>query len=147
LEGQRGQLISLTDRQNHAQLVSTAVASGARQDKACEVIGFSTRTLQRWRIGGEVGADKRPTAIRLEPGNKLSKAEREAVINVCNSEEFASLPPSQIVPILANRGEYIASESSFYRILHAENMLHHRGKAKPRNIHKKPTSYTANKAK
>lgn len=29
----RGQLISLTDRQKHAQLVSTAIASGARQDK------------------------------------------------------------------------------------------------------------------
>jgi putative transposase len=117
--GKRGQLISLTDRQKHAQLVSTAVASGARQDKACEVIGFSTRTLQRWRIDGEVGADKRPTAIRLEPVNKLSKAEREAVIDVCISEEFASLTPSQIVPILADRDECIASESSFYRILHA----------------------------
>ena len=147
MEGKRGQLISLTDRQNHAQLVGTAVASGARQDKACEVIGFSTRTLQRWRIDGEIGADKRPTATRSEPGNKLSKAERRAVIDVCNSEEFASLPPSQIVPILADRGEYIASESSFYRLLNAENMLHHRGKAKPRNIHKKPTSYTAKKAK
>jgi putative transposase len=92
-------------------LVSNAVASGARQDEACEVIGFSTRTLQRWRIDGEIGADKRPTAIRPEPGNKLSKAEIQAVIDVCNSEEFTSLPPSQIVPILADRGEYIASES------------------------------------
>jgi putative transposase len=147
LEGKRGQLFSLADRQKHAQLVSNAVASGARQDKTCEVIGFSTRTLQRWRIGDEVGADNRITAIRLEPGNKLSKAEREAVIDVCNSEEFASLPPSQIVPILADRGEYIASESNFYRILYAQNMLHHRGKAKPKNIHKKPASYTANKAK
>ena len=145
MEGKRGQLISLTDRQNHAQLVSIAVASGARQDKACDVIGFSTRTLQRWRIDGEISADKRPTATRSEPGNKLSKTERQAVIDVCNREEFASLPPSQIVPILADRGEYIASESSFYRVLHAENMLHHRGKAKPKNIHKKPTSYTAKK--
>jgi len=146
LEGKRGQLISLTDRQKHAQLVSTAVASGAWQDKACEVIGFSTRTLQRWRIDGGIGPDKRPTAKRPEPGNKLSKAERQAVIDVCNSEEFASLPPSQIVPILADRGEYIASESIFSRVLHAENMLlHHRGKAKSRNIHKKPTSYTAKK--
>ena len=145
MEGQRGQLISLTDRQNHAQLVSNAIASGARQDKACEMIGFSTRTLQRWRIYGEIGADKRPTALRSEPGNKLSQAERQAVIDACNSEEFASLPPSQIVPILADRGEYIASESSFYRVLHAQNMLDHRDKAKPRNIHKKPTSYTAKK--
>lgn len=146
MEGKRGQLTSLVDRQKHAQWVCTAVALGARQDKACDVIGLSTRTLQRWRIEGEIGADKRPTATRPEPRNKLSKAERHAVIDVCNSEEFASLPPSQIVPILADRGEYIASESSFYLVLYAQNMLHRRGKAKPRNAHKKPTSYTAKKA-
>ena len=122
------------------------MASGARQDKACEVIGLSTRTLQRWCIDGGIGEDKRPTAIRPEPPNKLSLRERQAVVDVCNVEEFASLPPSQIVPILADRGKYIASESSFYRILKAEGMLHHRGKAKPRNGHKKPTSYTAKKA-
>lgn len=110
------------------------------------MIGLSTRTLQRWQVGGDITADKRPTATRPEPENKLSQAERQAVIDVCNSEECAPLPPSQIVPILADRGEYIASESSFYRVLHAENMLHHRGKAKPRNVHKKPTSYTAKKA-
>jgi len=63
------------------------------------------------------------------------------------AKSFVSLPPSQIVPILADRGKYIASESSFYPVLHAENMLHQRGKAKPINIHKKPTSYTAKKAK
>ena len=103
----------LTDRQKHAQLVSNAIASGARQDKACEMVRLSTRTLQRWRIDGEIGADKRPTAIRPEPGNKLSKAEIQAVIDVCNNEELASLPPSQIVPKLADRGEYIALESSF----------------------------------
>jgi hypothetical protein len=65
---------------------------------------------------------------------------------MCHSEEFASLPPSQIVTILTDRGEYIACESSFYHVLHAENMLHHRGKAKSINVHKKPTSYTAKKA-
>ena len=93
-----------------------------------------------------MGEDKRPTATRPAPINKLSNDERQAVMAVCNVEEFSSLPPSQIIPILADRGEYLASESSFYRILKAENMLHHRGKAKPRNSHKRPTSYTAKKA-
>jgi putative transposase len=44
--------------------------------------------------------------------------------------EFSSLPPSQIVPILADRGEYICSESTFYRILRREGMQHHRGHSK-----------------
>ena len=144
--GKRGQLITLTDRQKHAGLISEAVASGARKNEACKVVGLSIRTLQRWHVGGDIGEDKRPTATRSVPPNKLSEQERQAVIDVCNKAEFASLPPSQIVPILADRGEYIASESSFYRILKAENILHHRGKARPRNSHPKPTSFTARKA-
>ena len=121
--------------------------SGARQHKACEVIGLSVRTLQRWQVdGGGVVEDKRPIAIRPAPANKLSEDERRAIVAICNTEEFATLPPSQIVPILADRDEYIGSESSFYRILKSEGMLHHRGKAKARNGHKKPTSHTANTA-
>jgi len=55
--------------------------------------------------------------------------------------EYADLPPSQIVPSLADRGIYIASESTMYRILKCENMQHHRGNTKsPKNI-KKPTTY------
>jgi hypothetical protein len=75
LEGKRGQLIPLTDRQKHARLISKVVAAGVRQDKACEVIGLSTRTLQRWRIDRGIGEDKRPIAIRPEPVNKLSVKE------------------------------------------------------------------------
>ena len=47
-----------------------------------------------------------------------------------NKSEFQSLPPSQIVPILADRGIYLASESTFYRILKQYNMQHHRGRSK-----------------
>ena len=53
------------------------------------------------------------------------------MLEVCNSTEFASLPPSQIVPKLADQGRYLASESSFYRILRAEGQQQHRGRAKP----------------
>ena len=62
--------------------------------------------------------------------NKLSDDERIEILAVANSEEFASLPPSQIVPTLADRGLYMASESSFYRVLKAASQQHHRGKAK-----------------
>ncbi|MCR8923885.1 IS3 family transposase [Dasania sp. GY-MA-18] len=145
-EGKRGQLTTLSDRRYKVKLINEATHSGARQHKACEIIGISIRTLQRWQESGCVSADKRPTAVRPAPSNKLSEQERQSIIDVCNVEEFATLPPSQIVPILADRSQYIASESSFYRVLKAANMLHHRGKAKTRNVHKKPTSYTAKKA-
>lgn len=145
--GRRGQLILLDDRRHYEELVNEAVLAGASKYKACEVIGLSIRTLQRWQAEGEITADKRPTASRPVPTNKLTEQERKTIINICNTEEFASLPPSQIVPVLADRGEYIASESSFYRVLKSENMLHHRGKAKVRRSGKnRPTSYTAKKA-
>ncbi len=86
MEGKRGQLITLTDRQKHARLICETVASGARQDKACEVIGLSTRTLHRWGIDGGIGENKRPTAIRPEPLNKLTAKERQDATDVCNVE-------------------------------------------------------------
>ena len=57
--------------------------------------------------------------------------ERGQILEVANEPEFASMAPSQIVPALADRGLYLASESSFYRILREADQLARRGKAKP----------------
>jgi len=73
----------------------------------------------------------------------LSGEECATILSLCNSTEFASLPPSQIVPKLADQGRYLASESSFYRILRADGQQHHRGRAKPPVRRKPPTSYKA----
>lgn len=70
-----------------------------------------------------VHADQRPGASRPAPGNKLSETERLRILDVCNSPEFASLSPNIIVPTLADRGGYIASESTFYRVLKSANQL------------------------
>ena len=107
------------------------------------VVSISERTYRRWTVEGVVRADQRPEAPRPTPRNKLSDQERQAVPDVCHSKEFASLPPSRIVPRLADQGRYIASESSFYRVLRAEGQQHHRGRAKPPVPRKPPTSYRA----
>ncbi len=52
-----------------------------------------------------------------EPHNKLSEAERQQILEICNTPKYADLPPNIIVPILADEGIYIASESTFYRVL------------------------------
>lgn len=120
-----------------------ALASGARKYPAAEALGLSLRTLQRWLAGSELSADGRPGAVRPTPTHALSQDERQAVLDVCNSPEFASLPPSQIVPRLADQGRYLASESSFYRILRAADQHHRRGRSQsPRRV-AAPTSYTA----
>lgn len=135
-------MISLPDRQNAINLVSQAVVDGARQSKACEALGLSQRTLQRWIREDNVQADKRRSADRPAPANKLTKEEQQTIIDVCNSDRFKSLPPSQIVPILADEGLYIGSESSFYRTLRQSGMQHHRGRTAKAST-RKPTSYYA----
>lgn len=126
-------MISLSDRRRAISLIDEAVSAGARCFMACAALGICARTLRRWRGGGggAPGADRRPEACRPTPRNKLSDEERAEILSVCNSEEFASLPPSRIVPALADRGQYLASESSFYRILRDHGQQHHRGRAKP----------------
>ncbi|WP_234992439.1 IS3 family transposase [Roseisalinus antarcticus] len=143
LGGRRGRMISTPHRETAIALINDAVTAGARRAKACAELEISDRTLRRWTKNGRVHADQRPLVPHPEPINKLSVADRAAVLEACNSKEFASLPPSQIVPKLADQGRYLASESSFYRILRAEGQQQHRGRAKPPIRRKPPTSYKA----
>jgi putative transposase len=136
-------MISTPNRQHAVELIKEAVASGASPRRACEVLDLSLRTYQRWCAGGEVKADARPHAQRPEPANKLSVEERQQIVAVCNQAPYQSLPPSQIVPALADQGIYIASEASFYRVLRDADQLHHRGKAQaPRQV-AKPKGFLA----
>ena len=124
-------------------MVARSAEAGARKHPAAEVLGLSLRTLQRWLAEPELSADGRPDAVRPTPAHALSPEERQAVLDVCNSQEFASLPPSQIVPRLADQGRYLASESSFYRILRAADQQHRRGRSQPPRHVPAPTSHTA----
>jgi putative transposase len=54
------------------------------------------------------------------------------VIDYATSKEFMDKTPWEIVPSLADKGIYVASEATFYRILREEKMLAHRGKSAPR---------------
>ena len=118
-------MICLPERQRVVQLLDEAMLAGARQKPACAVLGLSVRTLQRWQEHDTVPGDAR-LSRQFEPANKLSQAERDALLGLANSAEFGHLPPSQIVPRLADRGEYVASESTFYRVLRAHHQLAHR---------------------
>lgn len=112
--------------------IEVACIAGARLAPACRIAGISERTVQRYRQSAEIKPDgRKDAAIGRAPANKLSEQERLNIIETANQQKFADLPPSQIVPILADAGEYLASESTFYRVLHAEDQLTHRGKAKP----------------
>lgn len=123
--------------------IREACHNGAPQKKACKIIGIATRTLQRWTIGDKVLPDNRKqTAANNTPANKLTDSETDLILKVANSPEFANLPPNIIVPMLADQGKYIASESSFYRVLREAKQLAHRGNAKPRTV-KRPAPLQA----
>jgi len=97
-------MISTPDREKAVRLIDEAVTSGARKRQACEEMGITLRSYQRWTADGGVKADGRPGATRPEPRNKLTPAEREEILAVANSPPFQSLPPGQIVPALADQG-------------------------------------------
>ncbi len=132
------------DRDEIITLITEARNGGARQSEACKIIGISAKTLQRWRQtdnhqDGRVDAQHEPT-------NKLTELEQQRMLSVANEPEYVDLPPSKIVPSLADKGIYIASETSFYRVLKAKAQLGHRQKSKPTRQVKKPKALVATRA-
>lgn len=120
-------------------LIDEAVTAGARLERACDMLGLSARAVQRWRGGGE---DLR-CGPRREPANKLSQAERRRMARIANSPAYRDLSPKQIVPRLADQGRYIASESSFYRVLHERDLMQHRERSRPATA-RRPRERVAN---
>ncbi len=120
-------------------LLDEATTAGARLSRACKVVGLTTRTVQRWREQG--GGDDLRRGPNKTPGNKLSAEENEVVLEILKSKEFVDQSPRQIVPHLADRDKYFASESHFYRLLRKHGLQHHRARSRPPT--KRPRALTA----
>lgn len=112
---------------------------------ACREAGIDLKTYNRWYKADKIQCDKRAICNRPVPSNKLSEIEEQEIIRASNEAEYANLPPSQIVPKLADKGIYIASESSFYRVMKKHNQLAHRGKQRKACKKTAPTTYVASK--
>lgn len=120
---------SVAERRALLALLIEACDAGARLRPACAQIGLSERTVQRWqRPAAHDDGDLRASSRRVAgpPLNRLSDTERRAALALLNSEEFKDLPPSQIVPRLADQGRFLASESTLYRLLRGAGQLAHR---------------------
>jgi putative transposase len=128
-------MIGLEDRQALTQDIQAARAAGARLQPACEIAGIDARTLQRWQaarqgLHGALAGDGRPSAVRPMPSHALNPQERAALLAVANAPRFADVPPARIVPMLADEGVYLGSESSLARVLRAHGQNTRRGRAK-----------------
>ena len=127
--GGRGRRTRLDERRLILKHIDEAVAAGARVEVCCDVVGVSVRTLERWRSAPD-REDARRGPIRPSP-HRLSDEERARILEVANSPTYRNLSPRQIVPLMADRKEYVASESSFYRVLAEAGQLTHRGRRRP----------------
>jgi putative transposase len=101
-------------------LIKEAESSGCRQAEVCRMFGISARTAQNWR--GHGLADRRKGATKRVT-NKLSDSERSLVLKTACDPRFMDLTPYAIVPTLADEGKFIASESTFYRLLRQQNLV------------------------
>lgn len=135
-------MIELSERRRVLSLVEEARAQGAHFASCAKLMGLNVRTLRRWQMN-PAQADRRPTATRPVPAHALTTEEKDKIIDLCAQPEFRSLPPECIVAILADRGEYLASERSFYRVLRERKQHVHRGKARAARKQNGPTTHVA----
>jgi len=122
-------------------MVEDARSSGARRSEASKLLGLHPRTVERWRFRGG-GSDLRRGPKR-PPKNKLTEQERQKILSTMNSPEFRECSPNQIVPRLADRKEYLGSESTMYRILRSANLQTHRERSRSATKRHKPQELRA----
>ena len=103
--------------------------------QACEALGISRATLYRRTAPGAV---PNPWTTRPVP-RKLSEAERQAIVDVLHSAEFADQPPHEVYAALLSRGEYLASIRTMYRLLAELGETKERRALRSPERHAKPT--------
>lgn len=133
-------MIPEEQRMRIVEFVREAIQSGARKRKCCDVLEISLRTLQRWESGKT--ADRRKGSLKTVT-RKLSAQEKSEIISTACSIEFRDCNPHEIVAILAENGRYLASESTFYRMLREEKMLMHRANSRPALSNNRPPERVA----
>ncbi len=88
--------------------------AGVTTRAAAVLTGVSRATATRARKQ-HTGADPAPRTV--VPTNRLSLAERIRVLEVLDCAEFVDQPPLQVYATLLERGQYLCSVSTMYRIL------------------------------
>lgn len=130
----------MNEREKIMGYIEKGINNGARKEQLCKMIGIPIRTIQRWTK--DMTGDKRPKTQHKSP-IALTESEKDKIIETCTSAEYKDMNPNEIVPILAENGIYIASESSFYRVLRERGLLHHRSECKPSKPRKAPDELIA----
>jgi putative transposase len=134
--------------------IAEAVSAGARLIAALSVLGLTARCFQRWKRRAKVrlstildmaemdlGQDGRSTRIQV-PKNQMTAAEKQAILETINRAGLADLPVTQIVPILADEGCYVGSESTMYRVMRANQQNRRRSVSKAPKVRALPQHFS-----
>lgn len=126
-------------RSSLRQLINEAVQRGARLKAACDILGISIRTLQRWQakpIDERKGPNRRPA-------HALTKEEKDRIVALVNSPTYRDLSAEQAVAKLADGGTYVCSERSLRRVLAERKLNTYRERSKPAQGHNKSRQHVA----
>ena len=102
--------------------------------EACRLLGASRATLYRRRRPPVT----RPMAVRREPVNKLTEAERQQILVVLRSDAYCDLAPAQVWARLLDDGIYLCSISTMYRLLRAAGECRERRRQRTHPARKRP---------
>jgi putative transposase len=112
------------------------LSSAVGRVQACAALGISRATY--YRHHRQSPAPVREVKPRVPHPRSLSAAERERVLAVLRSEEFADMAPSEIYAVLLDRGTYLCSESTMYRLLREHDEVRERRRQATHPPRKKP---------
>ena len=102
---------------------------------ACDALGISRATLYR-QTQPPLPAS---APLRAPSPRRLGDAERQTLLDVLHSEEFADQPPQEVYATLLTRGLYFASIRTMYRVLAAADESGERRAQRAPIKHAKPT--------
>ena len=108
--------------------VAEAKGAGATVAQACRILKLNRTRLYRWVRGSGMEAvqvkeveDKPPMAKVV--GNKITPAEREAILEMAQEEQWADLRHRKLAHMLGRLKEVFVSESTVLRVLRAAHLV------------------------
>lgn len=105
--------------------------------RACSALGVPRSTYYR-AVSPSQESEAKPPAEKKPPKNALSPEERQKVLDHLHSERFVDKSPAQAFHTLLDEGIYLASISTYYRILASNKEVCERRAQRRRIQYSKP---------
>ena len=105
---------------------------------ACQAFALNRGFVYRDRARRQRTASRRVPRARPRPPLALSRAERELLLGLLDSERFADVAPAAVFAILLDEGRYHGSIRTMYRLLAAQSQTGERRRQRIHPLYAKP---------